>query len=182
MGGQGAGVGGDRVVGSPSVWLLSLEAALGAIFVSVGNPRVRPPSARLPPGSRIVEWSRWAWAVLFGIGLLAFINTVLQPGTGTSPTPGVVADHGGHRLLITGVASVTFWPTSASGRRECEKNSPTGWISLWVEAGSNSRIQTGAERSGAGEGEELLGLVAARDWQDVGVEEADLYEDGRLIQ
>jgi len=88
MGGQGAGVGATASSGHPSVWLLSLEAALGAIFVLGLETHVFGllPLAFLPAAG---SWSGvGGLAVLFGIGLLAFINTVLQPGTGTVANPG----------------------------------------------------------------------------------------------
>jgi hypothetical protein len=67
----------------PSPALLVLEAALGVVFI-LGIESVAFGMLPLPflPGRDAAAWNRWAWAGVFGLGLLAFVWILLQPGSG----------------------------------------------------------------------------------------------------
>ena len=69
----------------PSPALLVLQAGLGVVFV-LGVESVSFGLLPLPflPGRDVVQWNRWAWGALFGVGMVAFIWILLQPGSGVA--------------------------------------------------------------------------------------------------
>ena len=69
----------------PSPALLVLQAGLGVVFI-LGIESVSFGMLPLPflPGRDVAAWNRWAWAGVFGLGLVAFVWTLLQPGNGVT--------------------------------------------------------------------------------------------------
>jgi YVTN family beta-propeller protein len=63
-------------------WLI-LEATLGVVFL-LGIESVTFGMLPLPflPGRDVAKWNRWVWAAVFLLGLVAFVWTLLQPGSG----------------------------------------------------------------------------------------------------
>jgi hypothetical protein len=60
-----------------------LENVLGGIFwAALDTLVIALLPLRLLEGERVVGWSRWAWAVLYGLALLAFVHILLRPSTG----------------------------------------------------------------------------------------------------
>ncbi len=92
-------------------WLLTLEACLAVVFVlGLESLVLGLLPMRFVEGSRLEQWNRPIWAVLFGLGLLSFVHVLL------TPTSGYVADTS--RLssflvvglfVLFGVVSITFW-------------------------------------------------------------------------
>jgi hypothetical protein len=69
----------------PSPALLVVQAALGVVF-ALGIQSVSFGMLPLPflPGRDVVKWNPWAWAGVFGLGTIAFVWILLQPGSGIS--------------------------------------------------------------------------------------------------
>ena len=87
------------------------ENVLGGIFwAALDTLVIALLPLRLLEGAKVVGWSRRAWAVLYGVTLLAFVHILLRPGSGyvsnssVSPRSVVIG-------LFVGFAafSVAFW-------------------------------------------------------------------------
>jgi hypothetical protein len=95
----------------PGFWVLAVEASLGAVFVLGLESHVFSLLPVRPlPGSRLRGWSRRAWDVLFGLGLLAFVHVLLRPGSGYVADPKVSSLGTVVAIFIlTGLLSLAFW-------------------------------------------------------------------------
>ena len=63
--------------------IILTENLLGGIFwTALDSLVIAMLPLRLLEGSKIVGWSRTAWAVLYGVTLLAFVHILLRPSTG----------------------------------------------------------------------------------------------------
>jgi hypothetical protein len=69
----------------PSPGILVLQAGLSVVFI-LGIESVSFGMLPLPflPGRDVAAWNRWAWLGVFLLGLVAFVWTLLQPGSGTA--------------------------------------------------------------------------------------------------
>jgi hypothetical protein len=84
------------------------ENVLGGIFwAALDSLVIAMLPLRLLEGSKIVGWSRTAWALLYGVTLLAFVHILLRPSTGyvsnTSVSPPIVVIG-----LFVGFAAFSF--------------------------------------------------------------------------
>ncbi len=62
---------------------IMVENLLGGIFwVALDSLVIAMLPLRLLQGSKVVGWSRSAWALLYGVTLLAFVHILLRPSTG----------------------------------------------------------------------------------------------------
>jgi hypothetical protein len=70
---------------NPSPGLLVLQAGLGVVFI-LGIGSVSFGMLPLPflPGRDVARWNRWVWGGVFSLGLIGFVWTLLQPGSGYS--------------------------------------------------------------------------------------------------
>jgi hypothetical protein len=91
--------------------LLVLDAALSAVFLlGLESLVVSLLPLRFLDGSKVMAWSRLAWAALFGLGLFAVVHVLLRPGSGY-----VGHTTGGSMLVVGafyvafGLLSVGFW-------------------------------------------------------------------------
>jgi hypothetical protein len=68
----------------PTPGILILQAGLSVVFI-LGIESVSFGMLPLPflPGRDVAAWNRWAWVGVFTLGLIAFVWTLLQPGSGT---------------------------------------------------------------------------------------------------
>lgn len=76
-------------------WPILVESILGSIFwAALDSLVIALLPLRLLTGSKVVAWSRAAWAALYAFTLFAFVHILLRPGTGyvsdTSRSPTVV--------------------------------------------------------------------------------------------
>lgn len=94
-----------------SFWGVVLEAALcGAFIIGLESTLVGLLPLRFLDGSRIRQWSRVAWGLLFAFALFALIEVLFQPGSGyvghTTRTGKITV---GALYIIFALVSVAFW-------------------------------------------------------------------------
>ncbi|MDQ1428780.1 MAG: hypothetical protein QOK39_2256 [Acidimicrobiaceae bacterium] len=83
--------------------LLILDAALSAVFLlGLESLVVSLLPLRFLDGSKVMAWSRLAWAGLFGLGLFAVVHVLLRPGSG------YVGHTTGGSMLVVGAFYVAF--------------------------------------------------------------------------
>ncbi|MGH2717112.1 MAG: choice-of-anchor P family protein [Actinomycetota bacterium] len=94
-----------------SFLVIALEACLSAIFVIALESAV---FALLPmrflEGVKLTRWSKLAWAATWGCAVLAFVEILLQPGSGyVSPASGAGKWTAVALFVAFGLLSVAFW-------------------------------------------------------------------------
>ena len=92
-------------------WLIAAEACLAAVFVCALESVV---FCMLPlrflDGIKLTSWKVVAWAVVFGVAVLAFVHILLQPSSGyVSPATGASRWTAIALFLGFGLFSVGFW-------------------------------------------------------------------------
>ncbi len=93
-------------------WIIAAEACLAALFIgSLESVLFYLIPLRFLEGRKLTAWSRAAWAIIFGIAALAFVEILLQPASGYFATATASAQVITAAALFIGfgVFSVAFW-------------------------------------------------------------------------
>jgi hypothetical protein len=94
-----------------SFWTILLESALcGAFVIGLESTVVGLLPMRFLDGSRVKEWNRVAWGLLFAFAIFVTVQVLLQPGSGYvghSSTPAKLAVFG--LYLLFGLGTLAFW-------------------------------------------------------------------------
>jgi len=93
-------ISGHNMRAGAGFWSIVLESALaGAFIVGLESTIIGLLPMRFLDGSKIRSWSRAAWTTLFVLALIAFIQILIQPGTG----------YVGHTSLLGKVLVITLY-------------------------------------------------------------------------
>jgi hypothetical protein len=92
-------------------WTILLESALcGAFVIGLESTVVGLLPMRFLDGSRVKEWNRVAWGLLFAFAIFVTVQVLLQPGSGYvghSSTPAKLAVFA--LYLLFGLGTLAFW-------------------------------------------------------------------------
>jgi hypothetical protein len=96
---------------APGFGEVILDTFLAALFVAgLEGMAFGLVPMRFLTGRQVIEWNRWAWLILFGIGIFAVLHLLAHPGQGYGPTDSAVPFVTALALFIGfGAMSVGFW-------------------------------------------------------------------------
>jgi hypothetical protein len=95
----------------PGFWEVVVDTFLAAVFVAaIEGMAFGLVPMRFLPGSKVLAWNRWVWAVLFGVGVFAVVHLIAHPGQGYGPTDSSAPLATAVALFAGfGTLSVSFW-------------------------------------------------------------------------
>lgn len=96
---------------APGFGTVVLDTLLAAVFVAgLEGMAFGLVPMRFLAGRQVLDWSRWAWTLLFGIGIFAVLHLLAHPGQGYGPTESAVPFITVVAMFVGfGVLSVGFW-------------------------------------------------------------------------